>query len=52
MTQWALRIAERRNRKVAVTALARKLVGVLWAMWKHDAQYEPSKTARPVEPAG
>jgi transposase len=47
MTQWALQIAERRNRKVAVTALARKLVGVLWAMWQHQTDYDPSKTSAP-----
>jgi transposase len=47
MTRWALQIAERRNRNVAVTALARKLVGVLWAMWQHQADYDPSKTSAP-----
>jgi transposase len=45
MSQWALRIAERRNRQVAVVALARKLVGVLWSMWLHGSDYDPSKTA-------
>jgi transposase len=44
MSRWALRIAERRNRKVAVIALARKLVGVLWSMWRHSTDYDASKT--------
>ena len=45
MSQWALRIAERRNRLIAVTALARKLIGVLWAMWIHGTDYDLEKTA-------
>jgi transposase len=44
MSRWALRIAERRNRKIAVIALARKLVGVLWSMWRHSTDYDASKT--------
>ena len=47
MSQWALRIAERRNRQVAVVALARKLVGVLWAMWRDGTVYDPNQTALP-----
>jgi transposase len=33
MAQWALGLAARRNRQVAVVALARKVLGILWAMW-------------------
>jgi transposase len=42
---WAEAVAERRGRKVAVTALARRLVGVLWAMWRDSKPYEPSVLA-------
>jgi transposase len=42
MMVWAASLAERRNRFVAVTALARKLVGVLWAIWTNGSTYQPS----------
>ncbi|HEV8244261.1 MAG TPA: IS110 family transposase [Polyangiaceae bacterium] len=42
---WAEAVAERRGRKVAVTALARRLVGVLWAMWRDSKAYDPSLLA-------
>jgi transposase len=38
---WAEAVAERRSRKIAVTALARRLVGVLWAMWRDSKPYDP-----------
>jgi transposase len=40
MMKWATALAQRRNRFVAVTALARKLVGVLWAIWTHGTTYQ------------
>lgn len=49
MTRWALSIAQRRNRKIAVTALARKLIGVLWAIWRDNADYDAAKTADPAQ---
>jgi transposase len=45
MARWATRIALRRNKQVAVVALARKLVGVLWAMWTSGAEYTQEKAA-------
>jgi transposase len=41
MVQWARGIAERRPIQVAVTALARKMVGILFALWRDEAKYEP-----------
>jgi transposase len=41
LSAWALALAARRNKQVAVVALARKLVGLLWAMWRHDTDYQP-----------
>jgi len=57
---WAEAVAERRTRKIAVIALARRLAGVLWAMWRDSAPYDPAllasasgrgtrKTARTLE---
>jgi len=42
---WADAVAERRGRKIAVTALARRLVGVLWAMWRDSKPYDPAALA-------
>lgn len=43
--QWASAIAKRRGARIAVIALARRLVGVLWSMWRHDTAYEPARLA-------
>jgi transposase len=45
MVIWATQIAARRNRFVAVVALARKLVGILFAMWRDGTAYRPARTA-------
>jgi transposase len=45
MVQWASAIAERKNKQVAVVALARKLVGILWVMWCEGTAYDSNKTA-------
>ena len=36
---------ERRGNRIAVVALARRLAGVLWAMWRHDTFYDPRMLA-------
>lgn len=38
---WALSLASRRGKRVAVVALARRLVGVMWALWRDGTVYEP-----------
>jgi transposase len=38
---WFEAIAERRGKRIAVVALARKLAGVLWALWRNDTVYDP-----------
>jgi transposase len=37
---WATRIKERRGMKIAVVALARKLAGVLYAMWRDGVDFK------------
>jgi transposase len=39
MAQWAKRVAARRGRQVAITALARKLSQVLYALWRDGTTY-------------
>ncbi len=41
LKQWVDSLSQRRNKKVAVVALARKLAGVLWAMWRDGTFYDP-----------
>jgi len=44
---WADGIAQRRGRSVAAVALARRLAGVLYAMWRDGKDYRPPPTAAP-----
>ena len=45
MRQWARAVEKRRGRHVAVVALARRLAGVLWAMWRHGTLYDAAAAA-------
>jgi len=40
---WASRIAVRRGLKIAVVALARRLAGILWAMWRDGSDFDPGQ---------
>jgi transposase len=42
---WAQQIALRRGRWIAVVALARKLAGVLYAIWRDGTTYQSQRTA-------
>lgn len=41
MLQWASGIEERRGRNIAVVALARKLAGMMYAIWRDGTTYDP-----------
>ncbi len=43
LRDWADRIARRRGKRVAMVALARKLSGILYAMWRDGSAYDPAK---------
>lgn len=45
MGRWADGIAERRGRAVASVALARKLAGILFALWRDGTVYDPKRAA-------
>lgn len=49
MLGWAAQIAARRGVFVANVALARKLAGILFAMWRDGTTYRPSKSAEVVQ---
>lgn len=40
---WAQRIATRRGMKTAIVALARRLVGILYALWRDGTTFEPRR---------
>lgn len=43
LTLWAESVAKRRGKQVATIATARKLAGILWAMWRHEIDYDPQR---------
>jgi transposase len=47
IASWVGKVAERRGKKVAVVALARKLAGILYAMWRDKKNYNPCRGASP-----
>ena len=51
--EWADKIAQRRGKRIATVALARRLAGVMWAMLRDGADYqaEPPKRGRPAVPS-
>lgn len=46
LRDWADRIAVRRGSHVAAVALARRLAGVLYAMWRDQTEYDPNQIGR------
>jgi transposase len=41
MVRWANQVADRRGKQIAVVALARKLAGILFALWRDQTTYSP-----------
>ena len=50
MVIWANQVAARRRRHIAAVALARKMAGILYAMWRDGKPYDPTRGAA-VRPA-
>jgi transposase len=46
LRDWADRIALRRGSHVAAVALARRLAGILYAMWRDQTEYDPNQIGR------
>jgi transposase len=40
---WGKAVAQRRGKNIAAVAVARKLVGILWAMWRDGTPYKPQR---------
>jgi transposase len=45
LVRWGKAVKKRRSAQIAAVAVARKLAGVLWAMWRKQTVYEPSALA-------
>jgi transposase len=43
---WFQSVAGRRGKKIAITALARKMAGILYAMWRSGMAYNPQLAAK------
>jgi len=46
ISQWAIEIEKRRGKFVATVAVARKLAGILFALWRDGSHYEPNYQLR------
>lgn len=46
LRQWGHALAKRRGKRIAVVALARRLAGVLWAMWRDGTVYDTDFASR------
>ena len=46
LRRWADALAKTRGKRIAAVALARRLAGVLWAMWRDGTVYDPGLQAR------
>ena len=45
---WAERIEQRRGKRTAIVALARKLAGILFAIWRNGSVYDGSRGAKMI----
>jgi transposase len=51
IVHWFNQVAGRRGKKVAISALSRKMAGILYAMWRHEKPYNPQKAAQELKKA-
>jgi transposase len=43
---WARRLGERRGKRIAIVAVARRLARMLWAMWRDGCNFDPARSGR------
>jgi transposase len=46
MVDWSLQVEKRRGKRIAIVAFARKLAGILFALWRDGTFYAPGEAAR------
>lgn len=47
MVKWANQIEERRGKYIAIVALARKMAGIMLALWRNNTTYSPLEAVAP-----
>ena len=47
LRRWGQGIAARRGQRIAAVAVARRLAGVMYAMWRDAQDYDAAKLGRP-----
>jgi transposase len=50
LVAWVLEVEKRRGKMIAMTALARRLAGIMYAMWRDGSRYEPRRLQAPATP--
>lgn len=50
IVMWFQQVAGRRGKKIAITALARKMASILYAMWRDQKAYNPGLATKPQLP--
>ncbi len=50
LREWAQQLAARRGKRVAVVALARRIAGILYALWRDGTSYEAARVRGPRPP--
>lgn len=48
IVQWSLDVERRRGKRIAVVALARKMAGILYAIWRDGSTYDPKRGTAPT----
>jgi len=46
---WGQTIEQRRGKHIAVVAMARKIAGILYAIWRTEQNYDPMRAARAID---
>jgi len=46
LVAWFQGVANRRGKRIAIVALARKMAGILYAMWRDQRSYDPQRAAK------
>jgi transposase len=50
MVLWSKQVEQRRGKRVAVVALARKIAGILFAIWRDGSTYSANHANKPASP--
>ena len=45
LREWAAKVEKSRGHNKAAVALANKMARMVWAVWRHDRDYEPTPVA-------